>query len=177
MNKRYLNKIENDKEYQNIIKEYIKNDTVQEMNKYIQHCDTSCFEHCYSASYKCYKIAKKLGWDYKSAARGAMLHDLFLYDWRIKGDRKGLHAYTHGKASLENASKLFNLNDIEKDMILNHMWPVTVRIPKAKETFLLTAVDKYCAIAEMIEYLYEKIIRNREFRYACNMLLILCLMF
>ena len=33
-------------------------------------------------------MAKKLGLDYVSATRGAMLHDLFLYDWRTpKKDR------------------------------------------------------------------------------------------
>ncbi len=48
-----------------------------------------------------------------------MLHDLFLYDWRKKqDDRKGLHAFTHPKTAYKNASKLFALNEKEKDIIL-----------------------------------------------------------
>lgn len=65
-----------------------------------------------------------------------------------KEEEKGLHAYTHGKTAFKEASEILNLNDKEKDMIIKHMWPVTPAIPKYKETFILTFVDKYFAIAE-----------------------------
>ena len=78
-----------------------------------------------------------------------MLHDLFLYDWRKRENgRKGLHAFTHGKTAYEQASTFLNLNEKEKDIIIKHMWPVTIAIPKYKETFILSLVDKYFAIAE-----------------------------
>ena len=84
-------------EFLNIIDDIISNKTVQKMNDYKHHCDTTCFEHCFNVAYYTYTISKKLKLDYKSATRGAMLHDLFLYDWRIRQpDRKGLHAFTHG---------------------------------------------------------------------------------
>ena len=61
-------------------------------------------------------------------------------------------SYTHldvyKRQALNNATKLFKLNDTEKDMILRHMWPVTLKMPKTKEGFLLTLADKYCAIIE-----------------------------
>ena len=111
--------MDNDKEFQSIIRELIENDTVQEMKKYRQHYETSCFEHCYTAAYYCYLICKKYDLDYRSATRAAMLHDLFLYDWRKKQpNKKGLHAFTHGKTACENACKLFNLNEKEKDIII-----------------------------------------------------------
>ena len=90
-------------------------DKVQEMKKYKQHYETSTFDHCYMVSYYCYKVCKKLKLDYKSAARAGMLHDFFLYDWRIKNGRKGLHAFTHGKTACKNASELFELSEKEKD--------------------------------------------------------------
>ena len=121
------------------------------MKKFRQHFNTDCFEHCYVASYYCYKICKKLKLDYISAARGAMLHDLFLYDWRIKNSHSGLHAFTHGKTAYENASKIFELNKIEKDMIIKHMWPVTISFPRYLESYILTFVDKYCAMRESFE--------------------------
>ena len=68
-------------EFLSIIEELVNNETVQEMKKYRQHYETSCFEHCYLASYYCYLICKKFNLDYKSATRAAMLHDLFLYNW------------------------------------------------------------------------------------------------
>jgi len=149
-------KPENNQEFQNIIKDIIQNPTVQEMKKYRQHFDTSCFDHCYIASYYCYLISKRLNLDYISCARAAMLHDLFLYDWRQKNGRKGFHAYTHGKTALQNAEKLFQLNEKEKDIIKKHMWPVTISLPKSKEAFLLTFVDKYCAIEESLQAITQE---------------------
>ena len=47
-----INKNIND-EFQNIVKELIENEKVQEMKLYIQHCNTNCFEHCYRVAYYC----------------------------------------------------------------------------------------------------------------------------
>ena len=134
-------------EFNYIIKDLLENDKVNEMKIYMQHCNTSCFEHSYNVSYICYKICKKFNFDYVSASRGAMLHDFFLYDWR-KNKKFNFHAYKHGKIAYNNAIKEFKLNEIEKNMILRHMWPVTLKMPKTKEGFLLTLADKYCAIIE-----------------------------
>lgn len=140
-----------DKEYMSIIAEIIENEKVQEMKLYRQHFDVSCFDHCLHVSYNAYLICKKHNLDYISAARAGMVHDLFLYDWRKREDgRKGLHAFTHGKTAYENASKFLKLNKIEKDIIINHMWPVTIALPKYKETYIITLVDKYFAMAEGI---------------------------
>ena len=158
--------IDKDVEFQNIVKELIENDTVQQMKNYRQHYETTCFEHCYTVSYYCYLICKKYNLDYVSAARAGMLHDLFLYDWRIRQpNRKGLHAYTHGKTACINACKLFNLNDKEKDMIINHMWPVTVNFPRSFEGFILTFVDKYCAMSESFEVLKTRFFLKKPLRY------------
>ena len=157
----------NDKEFQNIIKDLIKNETVQEMKKYRQHYKTTCFEHCYVVAYYCFCICKKYNLDYKSVTRAAMLHDLFLYDWRERQpDRKGLHAFTHGKQACENACKLFDLNEKEKDIIIKHMWPITLAFPKSIEGFVLTGVDKYCAISETIEVFKSRLFMKKYVRYA-----------
>ena len=157
----------NDEEFQMIIKELINNETVQEMKNYRQHYETTCFDHCYTAAYYCYLICKKYHLDYKSATRAAMLHDLFLYDWRKRQpDRKGLHAFTHGKKACENACQLFDLNEKEKDIIIKHMWPVTIELPKSIEGFVLTLVDKYCALSESFEVFKSRLFMKPTFRYA-----------
>lgn len=144
-------------EFQNIIGELIFNETVQEMKNFTHHYSTTRFDHCYSTAYYCYLICKKLHLDYVSATRAAMLHDFFLYDWRVKESRQGLHACTHGKVACENACALFDLNDKEKDIILKHMWPVTIKLPKYFESLILTFVDKYCATLEFFDYLRKKL--------------------
>ena len=137
------------------------------MKNFRQHYETSCFEHCYVVAFYCYLICKKYNLDYKSATRAAMLHDLFLYDWRKRQEgRKGLHAFTHGRTACENACKLFDLNEKEKDMIIKHMWPVTIELPKSLEGFVLTFVDKYCATSETFEVLKSRLFMKKAFRYA-----------
>lgn len=142
-------KILKDKNYMDIILDLLGQEKVQEMKKYRQHYNITCFDHCLFVSYNTYLICKKHRWDYISAARAGMLHDLFLYDWRKRENgRKGLHAFTHGKTAYEQASTFLTLNEKEKDIIIKHMWPVTLAIPKYKETFIITLVDKYFAVAE-----------------------------
>lgn len=151
--------MKNKEEFENIIKDIKENETVNLMKNYRQHFNTSCYEHCYNASYYCFLIAKKLHWDYKSVARAAMLHDLFLYDWRKReNNRKGFHAFTHGNTACQNACKLFNLTEKEQNIIKRHMFPVTLIPPKSKEGLLLTLVDKYCGLIEI----KSKFKRNHE---------------
>ena len=139
-----------------IIDDLVSNETVQKMKNYKQHYDTSCFEHCKNVAYYSYLICRKFNLDYISVARAGMLHDLFLYDWRLRQDgRKGFHAFTHPKTAFKNASTLFTLNNVEKDIILKHMWPLTISLPHYKESFIVSFVDKYCAIYESYKA-YEK---------------------
>lgn len=158
--------INNDTYFNEIISDIKINNTVLQMTNYRQHYNTSCYEHCLYVSYYTYLLCKKLHLDYISAARAAMLHDLFLYNWRKKENRKGFHAFTHPKCALNNATKLFELNDLEKDMILKHMWPVTFALPKYKESYIITLTDKFSAIMETLEGLEKTKTYNNFFRYA-----------
>ena len=81
-----------------------------------------------------------------------LLHDLFLYDCENPETRPKDHIVNHPKIALENAQKLFILNEIEKDIIQKHMWPITLSRPMFWETFIVTLVDKYCAIKEWCNY-------------------------
>ncbi len=154
-------------EFEKILKNIVNNEKVQEMKNFRQHYSTTCFAHCYDTAFICYKICKKLNWDYESATKGAMLHDLFLYDWRVKENRTNKwHAFTHGKIACENACHEFDLTEKEQDIIKSHMWPVTVIPPKSKEGMLLTFVDKYCATKEFKNYIVKCIKSGKVFRYA-----------
>ena len=139
-------------EFKNIVKDIIENDTIQSLRFFKHHYGSNRYEHSLSVSYTAYKICKFLGLDYVSVSRAGLLHDLFLYDCENPETRPKNHIKEHPKVSLENAQKLFILNDLEKDIILKHMWPVTFSNPKYLETFIVTFVDKYCAIKEWSNY-------------------------
>ena len=72
------------KEFYEIISEMDQNPVIQEMKKYRQHYDCSCYDHCLSVAYYSFCLCKKLKLDYTSMARAAFVHDLFLYDWRFR---------------------------------------------------------------------------------------------
>lgn len=170
-------KLTNQDEFLLIIQDIITNDTVQKMKEFKQHYDTSCFEHCKKVAYYSYLICKKYNLDYTAAARAGMLHDLFLYDWRERIDnRKGLHAFTHPKTALQNASALFSLSEKEQDIIGKHMWPVTITLPKYAESYIVTFVDKYCALKESFKAYRSQKKLQTMYRYAyvfLSMLIIL----
>ena len=156
------------KEFYEITKDLIYNPTILQMKKYKQHYDTDCYDHCLEVAYWSYLFCKKLNWDYISVARAAVLHDLFLYDWRhSKKMLNGWHAFKHPQIALENALKICNLNEKEQDIILKHMWPVTLlSIPKYRESFLITIVDKRSALKSFFEYNKKQFLNTKFYRYA-----------
>lgn len=143
-----------DEEYYSLVSDILEHKEVLKMKDFIQHGQTNCYEHCLNVSYYSYLICKKLGLDAKSAARGGMLHDLFLYDWHLQDSSNvplfKKHAFSHPYIALKNAKKYFNLNRKEKDIIVKHMWPVTIILPKYKESYIITLVDKICCVAETV---------------------------
>ena len=46
----------------------------------------------------------------------------------------------------------FNINKMQEDIIYNHMFPATLRIPKYKETWIVSISDKLIAIKECTKY-------------------------
>ena len=125
---------------------------VAEMKRYPQHGVTSCSAHCLRVAYGNYIICKRLGLDYRSAARAGMLHDLFLYDWHVPDRSHKWHGLIHAKIALENARRYFSLNPKECDMIRKHMFPLNLALPRYKETVVIVLVDKYCSLTETLAY-------------------------
>lgn len=118
------------------------------------HIHTTRYQHCINVAYYSYLICKKFNFDARSAARAGMLHDLFYYNRKEYNNSKKKgnlsHSQLHALMATENASKLFNLSDLERDIIEKHMWPATRTAPKYKESFIICFVDKYCAILEFL---------------------------
>lgn len=145
-------------EFFNIVNDIMINEEVQKLKLYKHHYAYTRFEHGLSVAYYSYIICKFLHLDYQSVARAGLLHDLFFYDCENKLTRPKQHIHNHPKLALQNAEKLFSLNDREKDIILKHMWPITLSRPKYWESFIITFVDKYCALKEWSYYCGYKIL-------------------
>jgi len=71
-----------DKEFMELVGHLIQHPRFQKLDNIPQHHYSTRMEHSINVAYTSYKIAKKIGWDEKSTARGGLLHDFFYYDWR-----------------------------------------------------------------------------------------------
>jgi len=126
---------------------------VQSMKDIRHHPGTSCFEHSVFVSYVAFRLARRWGLDYAAAARGGLLHDLYLYDPRDRSAHPGNQCFDHPKFALRNAETLCGrLSAKERNIILSHMWPLSPRMPRCKEALCVNLADKLCATAEVVGY-------------------------
>ncbi len=142
-----------DEAYMAEVSDLLCNKNVQAMGQFLQHGQTSCLTHCLQVSYIAYHMAIKIGADARACARAGLLHDMFLYDWHMHKKETGnrFHGLTHPKVALQNACREFWLTDMEKNMILTHMWPLTIIPPAYREGYILMYCDKYCSISEVLQ--------------------------
>ena len=124
-----------------------------EMSKtFMQHGDTSVFDHSLAVALLCLQIARFqcIATNDRALVRGALLHDYFLYDWHIPSDDHRWHGLFHPKRALRNASRDFSLDPIERNMIQSHMFPLCFPPPNCRESWILFAADKICALREIL---------------------------
>ena len=157
-----MKKYEQDQEFMKYVGHLIDHPRFQRLDGIIQHQHSTRMEHSINVAYTSFRIARKLGWDSKSTARGGLLHDFFYYDWRVTNFNKG-HAGVHPRIAVRNARKLIDLNKKEEDIILKHMWGATIAPPRYKEGYIVTMVDKYWAVREAARPLRKIFSKPRRF--------------
>ena len=96
----------------------------------------------------CWRENFRLPVDKQSLVRGALLHDIFLYDWHEKDGGHRLHGFRHTAFATIMQAKDFSLNRKKKNIIARHMFPLTVLPPRCLEAWIVCFVDKYCAFSE-----------------------------
>jgi uncharacterized protein len=136
-------------EYKKIYKEFIKNNKYKKLSKENHH-GTSRIAHINRVAKVSYDISKFFKLDYISTTRGALMHDFFLNDELDNLNSKRFK--THPEKAYENASKYFKINDMEKDIILSHMFPITHEMPKYKESHVVNVADKLVSVYEFGRY-------------------------
>jgi uncharacterized protein len=148
--------------YVSCVSELIRSPMVQSMRRHNHHGNVSCYEHSVFVSYIAFRLARRLKWDYTAAARGGLLHDLYLYDPDDRSAHPGNQCFDHPVAAWKNAKALCeNLSPKEENIILSHMWPLAKQRPRSREAFVVSLADKICAVAEMIHLFHMMRKRDR----------------
>lgn len=137
-------------QFDTIVRDILNNEEFCKM-KNITHHGLNRYDHSLRVSYLSYNVSKALRLDYNKVARAALLHDFFLEDnkdFSIKGKVHTL--VNHPKYALNNACNYFYLSDMEKDIILTHMFPVSLNVPKYVESWIVDIVDDCVSIYERL---------------------------
>lgn len=149
---------EKDLEYNKIVKDILDNSEYQKLGNISHHGGTR-LAHSMRVSYYSYRITRFLHLNYVDTARAGLLHDFFLTQPSEHTSGRTKMFVSHPRIAYMNAKGLFEINDIEEDIIKTHMFPATVfAAPKYLESWIVSCVDKYCAICELshtLKYTYR----------------------
>lgn len=153
------------KEYYKIVKTILENEEFLKRKEFNHHYNESVYDHVLRVSYDCYKIGKKLHLDYKSLAIAGLLHDFYDKPWQDTFEKKPFlqkHGFVHAEQARINAKKHFPdlVDEKIESMIKTHMFPLNKKIPKYKESWILTIVDK----ADSMDFLFHPLLMSSKIR-------------
>lgn len=145
--------MKNNLSFDSIAKDLLENKKFNKIS-FESHHGITRMEHSMRVARNVYKVAKKLNLDYVSATRAAILHDFFINE-DFCTNHGLIQGVVHPEIALANARGEFTLNKIEENAIVSHMFPLSMEIPKYKESWVLTLVDKTIAIYEFASYKFH----------------------
>lgn len=155
-----------DNSYYDCVSDIIDSSQLSGLKDITHHVSTTRFQHCVNVSYYSYLVCRKFRLNARSAARAGLLHDLFYYDRKEYNSSKSKgqpsHSRYHSLEAYVNASGVTELTHLERDMIEKHMWPVTRSMPRYKETYVISVIDKYCAVLEFCVPKVQRIVRGKS---------------
>lgn len=148
-------------EFYTLTADLLNSSQVQSMSRWAHHGQISTLDHSLSVAYTAFLMAKRLRLDTRAAARGGLLHDLYLYDKNDGDAHSGLQCFDHPKIAAKNAKKFFAISKKEENIILSHMWPASPVMPHSSEAWLVSLADKGSAILELAHLYHPRKIRLR----------------
>jgi len=122
---------------------------VARLSEYPHHRGKTRLDHVKEVAHLSFLLGRRLSLDGDAIIRGALLHDLFFYDWLREGPR--LHGFRHHTIALNNARRITRLSKKEEDIIKKHMWPLTVVPPRYPESLVVSLVDTWCSIRDYLQ--------------------------
>lgn len=132
--------------FEHNIEDIISNEEYLKLKRFCHHGECSRFDHSVRVARLSWKISNLLHLNSRESARGAMLHDFYLY---CNHEREPMeHIRSHPKDALNLAKTHFELTEREAEIILCHMWPLADRRPVYPESYIVNIADTLCAVME-----------------------------
>lgn len=143
---------ERKKELEEIYQSFLHDEKVLKMKTIQMHRGSNCYIH----SFKVAKLAIKRALRHNKGdlyviLLGSILHDYYLYDWRVDKSKMKHHVTEHPYVAAENAERDFGIHEPIKRVIKSHMWPFNFsEFPKTKEARIISLADKTIYFREII---------------------------
>lgn len=143
---------EEKKQLEDLYQSFLHDEKILKMKDISMHRGSNCYIH----SFKVAKLAIKRALRHKKANLyiiliGSILHDYYLYDWRIDKSKMRKHLSSHPYIAVENAERDFDIDEPIKRVIQSHMWPVNFKdFPKTKEARIISNADKTIYLKEIV---------------------------
>lgn len=142
--------LEKKQEFEEIVKDILNHNEFKMLDHELHH-GISRYGHSLRVAKYAYRVSKKLHWNYVNITRAALLHDFYLDD-QLEEYGVAKTWCKHPEIALANAKKYFELDERQENMIISHMFPSCKIMPKYKESFLVTCVDKCVSFYEMYRF-------------------------
>ncbi len=134
-----------------IVEDILALDKFNQLSKELHHGITR-YDHSFRVAKWTYKICKAFKIKNTNAiTRAALLHDFYV-DKDLASEKSYEKLGEHPNVALINSLKYFKLDDIQQDIIKSHMFPCTKVIPKYKESWLVSGIDKVVSTYEMLRF-------------------------
>ena len=132
--------------------ELLESEPVRMMGRWQHHGRITTLDHSLFVAYLSFRAARWLRLDERAAARGGLLHDLYLYDPADRNAHPGNQCLDHPVFALRNAQALCpDLSDREANAIVSHMFPLAVHLPRSRVAIAVNLADKLCATIEVAQ--------------------------
>lgn len=146
------------KEFDSYCSDILNNNKFKELDKELHH-GISRYGHSLRVAKFTYNAAKIFRMkNIKLVTRAALLHDFYKEDDFVNDENKFGKLKEHPLIAVENAKKYYNIGRIEENIIKSHMFPISKEVPKYKESWLVTLMDKAVATYEMCCFKFSLIL-------------------
>lgn len=95
-----------EREFVELTRELLDSEPVRMMGRWKHHGPVTTLDHSLFVAFSTYRVARLLRMDVHAAVRGALLHDLYLYDSRDKSAHPGNQCFDHPRFAARNAAAL-----------------------------------------------------------------------
>lgn len=136
------------REFTEIAGPLLKHPDVVKLKDCNHHFGKTRLDHVLDVAWMAFRKAKHSSLDCNAVVRGALLHDLFYYDWLREGPN--WHGIRHPRIALQNAQKVTSLSEKERDIITKHMWPITIVPPGYPESWAVCFSDLSCSLRDYL---------------------------